>query len=490
MRPSAQMACQVHGRVPTARDRQAVRRDLFRAGWRPNGDRFERLAPGGSANHGPGKDRERARHAHIRTAVDHRRHVHARLRQVMRGLVGIVVVSEDCNPAARAHAPAVEIRAYCARLHHARAVVVPERDPALDGTRRQDRGLRGDPPERLQRRTIPADLAMMSDPLQRAIDALVIGPGHRRPRHPPHVRQAVEFGQNPIDPDMAGRSAHIVTLGQQTPAHPRILVREDHVRACATRRQRCHQTRRARADHQQVAEEIALVVLVLVGLARQRPEPGRTPDERLVHLLPEHPGPHEGLVVEARPQEWRGQIVDAQQVEVEAGPAVLAGGLQPAVKLLYRRAHIRLRARAMTDRHQRIGLLRPGRPDAARPVVLERTPHQPDLVRQQGRGQRVAGQALQPLPVESEGYRSAAVDEPPSGNPHAPAPFTSPARRTRVDLVRRQVAPHDEPRATSGLVLPEILMPAGRVLAQMHVVRPKPPHPHPDPADPARTAAP
>ena len=45
------------------------------------------------------------------------------------------------------------------------------------------------------------------------------------------------------------------------------------------------------------------VIDVRIGLPRQGAKPGGMPDQRLVDPLPERLRPHEGLVIEAGPEE-------------------------------------------------------------------------------------------------------------------------------------------------------------------------------------------
>ena len=88
------------------------------------------------------------------------------------------------------------------------------------------------------------------------------------------------------------------------------------------------------------------------------------------------------------------QIVERADIEAEAGPAVLAVGLEALVELDLRGAQVRGVARGIAPhRHQRVRLLGAGGQDAARPVVLERAPDEVHAVGEQRRGERVAGQA-------------------------------------------------------------------------------------------------
>src|SRR5262245_46759796 len=95
-------------------------------------------------------------------------------------------------------------------------------------------------------------------------------------------------------------------------------------------------------------------------------------DHRLVELLPERSGPHEGLVVEARGEDRREELVHRENIELERGPPILACGDQTVVKLDRSGPGIRLPPRAGAKLDQRIWLFRARGKDAARSVIFER----------------------------------------------------------------------------------------------------------------------
>ena len=70
-----------------------------------------------------------------------------------------------------------------------------------------------------------------------------------------------------------------------------------------------------------------------VGAAAQAAEAGGAAQQRLVDHLPGPPGRHEGLVVEARRQESRQQVVDRQRVKSQRGPAVLTARIEALAQL-------------------------------------------------------------------------------------------------------------------------------------------------------------
>ena len=73
-------------------------------------------------------------------------------------------------------------------------------------------------------------------------------------------------------------------------------------------------------------------------------------------------------------------------------------------------AKVRFGMRAAPDPDQRVRLFRTGCQNAARPMIFEGPPDEMDIVRQKGRGQRIALISLIGAPVEDETDRCAAVD--------------------------------------------------------------------------------
>ena len=73
---------------------------------------------------------------------------------------------------------------------------------------------------------------------------------------------------------------------------------------------------------------------------------------------------------------------------------MLARRAQPVIERDLGRPAVRFGSAAGFELDQRRRLLRPGRDDAARAVVLETARDEADAVGEQGRGQRIAGMAL------------------------------------------------------------------------------------------------
>ena len=371
----------MHGRIPASRYGEAVHLEPLLPAGRGDRDLLEAKPPR-RRDHAPaGDDRRVKRHTSIRTAVDHSGNLNARRHQIARRLMRAVVVAIDSHTLARCHAPTIEIGPHCARIHDAGAVVVRECDRPLQRASRKDRPPSHDPPEALARQ-MPARRLMQTNPLERAVGALIIGPRHSGARHQAHVLHTRQLGQSLGRPDMPRLAVDLFALGQQTPAHPAVFIGKDHIHPRPRRCQRRHQARWPRTNHQKIAEGIGPLIAIFVVFARQGPDPRRATDKRLVELFPKSAGPHEGLVVKARAKERRGKIVDRQHIKAKARPAVLAFHLKALVDLDHRRPNVRLRRRARSGRHQRVRLLTARRQDAARAVIFERPRHKADVVGQ------------------------------------------------------------------------------------------------------------
>ena len=407
-RLAAVMAGQMDVGVPAAGDRKTVQRNPLAGRQR---DSFQAVAPPGrrhaAAHQGPG-----ARHLGDGLAiphVDNRCDLDSLPGEIGGRAPAVVIVGEDADAPPGADGEPVGVGAHRTGQHHARPVVAAEGDRPLGGAGGEYRPLAVNPPQDLARLAVGGG-QMVGPALQGAVDAVVVGAGDRGPQEetdPVHGRQ---FAHGLGSPVCAGPTVHFMGLGVEPPAHDEILIRQYDPRAAAPGGQSGGKPGRARADNQQVAMQEPLVVAVRVGLAGQAAEPGGRPDGRLIDLLPEGFRPHEGLVIEAGRQEGGEQVVDRQQVAAQRTAIVLAEGLQPVEQLRDGRSCVRLAPGAAAQLDQCVGFLRSGGEDAPGPVVFEAPANQPDLVGEQGRGQRVAGMARKATAVEPEIEAHAPVD--------------------------------------------------------------------------------
>ena len=439
--PPVHVAGQVQRRVPATRDRQTIRLDLDLLRAFADGDLAQAQPAPRPRNLRPQMHRAILDARRIRPRVDDRRHCHPGGHQIARHPPRRIGIGKQRHPLPRHYAVAVEVAPHPRGHHDPRPVIILKRHAALQRPRRQHRMARHDPPETLARQ-VRTGRFVQANPLQRAVGAVVIGPGHRRPHHDPHVRQRLQFGHHRANPLRRRQPAHDPAIGQQPPADVVAFLRQNDIRPGPPGGQGRHQPGRPRADHQHIAERKSLLVIALVMLARQPPKPRRPPDQRLIQPLPERARPHEGLVVEPRAQERRQVIVYRHQVEPERPQPVLAPAVQPLEHLLHCRAHIRRLVLGTNHLDQRVRLLRPGGQNAPGPVIFERPTHQPHVIGQQRRGQRIALVARMIAPIKAEPHRFRAVNQPLAVNPHGRRPATSSTAAMSCVTVLRVTTSH------------------------------------------------
>ncbi len=190
-----------------------------------------------------------------------------------------------------------------------------------------------------------------------------------------------------------------------------MLVAEQHARAGVHRSARRCEPRGAAADDQHVAVRVAMLVAVGIGRARGAAHAGDASDPVLVAQPPAwRSRPHEGLVVEARGQQPREDVVDDARIHAQRRPPVLARRDQPVVEIQRRGTHVGFGGGALAHLHQRVRLLDAGGHDAARAVVLEAARDEVHAVGEQRRCKRVTRESRIRHAVEREAQRTCAID--------------------------------------------------------------------------------
>ena len=338
--------------------------------------------------------------------------VETRRTRIERGLVGGGAARGEDELAARRHAVTVEEDPHALGEQDARPVVVGENEGALMGATGEHDLLRPHLPQALAGRLARGGGQVVGDTLgHRHVVVVVIAEGGGAGQQN-DVLAGIELGQRLGEP--VRRRASVDLRGrvvQERAAGLRALVGEDHPLAGARRGERRSKPRRAGADDQHIAMGVAVGVAVGIGHRRRLAETGGGADERLIDPVPELPGPHEGLVVEARHEDRRQEVVDGADVEFERRPMVLRGRAQARAGLDHGGAVVRVDpAGPAIDREQRARLVGAVAQDAARAVVLERAPDEMDAVGQQCRGDGVAGESVDRLAVELEDDGAGAVD--------------------------------------------------------------------------------
>src|SRR5262249_22812104 len=135
--------------------------------------------------------------------------------------------------------------------------------------------------------------------------------------------------------------------------------------------ERRHETGYARADDEDVAVRLAMVVAIRIWLERRASHACRPPDQRFVDAPPKWRRPFEGLVIETGRQQRREHSGDRADIQVARRPAVLAFRDQPVIEFDLRRLEVRLGARTFADPHKRIRLLGACGENASWSVILE-----------------------------------------------------------------------------------------------------------------------
>ena len=178
---------------------------------------------------------------------------------------------------------------------------------------------------------------------------------------------------------------------------------------------------------------MAVLIALGIGCLGHPAEAGGLADEGLDQV----PGAlaDKGLVIKPGRHEGFEQADHGAGVEAQRGPAVLALGHQTGLEFDPRGLRVGLGQLPAAQAHQGVGLLGPGRHDAARPVVLETAPDQPHTGAEQRRGQSIAGKTRVGPAVETETQRLAAVDGAKFGMAPGAAHEAASASRSRIRLL-------------------------------------------------------
>ena len=332
--------------------------------------------------------------------------------QVERGAIRRIVGGHDDGARSRLDAVAVEIGPRRTCEHHPRPVVFREDQRPLDRPTGKHHFLCPHLPEALARQPRIGIGKVVGNPLAEAQEILRVVAEGRGPREQRHVSPAAKCDDGLGKPVRGTRAVdRRRRLVKQRPTELRLLVAKDHPGPGLRRGASRGQSRRAAADDQDVAMGVARQIAVRVGGAWRPSEAGAGADRRLVEPLPPAARPHEGLVVEAGADQRREKVRCGAEVEVERRPAILAARNQALMELDLGGAEVGgLASATATDGHQGVRLLDPGRQDSTRPVVFERAADEMDAVRQQRRGERVAGISFIRPAVEGETQRPGTVD--------------------------------------------------------------------------------
>ena len=180
--------------------------------------------------------------------------------------VPIIVIGEDRHGMRRCCGPAIDIGAHCACQHDARTIVLFKSDRPLRCTGRENCLFCIDTPQNLTGLSVSWDRHVIADALKRTINAMIKRADHCCSWHNPDIRHCAQLSNGCRSPVARVFIADCVRLGIQPATQQEIFIRKDNLGPCARSRERSHQTRRARADHQQIAMPETLIVTVWVVL--------------------------------------------------------------------------------------------------------------------------------------------------------------------------------------------------------------------------------
>ena len=244
----------------------------------------------------------RQRRIDVGAAIDDRGDRHSGSREIRDGAPSVVAGGEDCGPAPRRDAEAVDVGPHRSRKHDARPVVAAEDDRPLGRAGGENRALGHDAPGALPRLVLRRHGHVIVDAFERAEGAVIVDAEHGRPAHDADLGQAFQLGDRRVQPLLGAAAVDRAPLGQKAPAEAKILVAQDDARAGASGGERGREAGRPAPDDEHVAEGDRLLVMVRILVGRGSAEPRGAPDEGLVEPFPKARRPHEGLVVEPGPQ--------------------------------------------------------------------------------------------------------------------------------------------------------------------------------------------
>ena len=290
----------------------------------------------------------------------------------------------------------------CTGQHDAGTIVVGEDERSLEGPGRGNDAPGADLPQPLAQhagREVPPPFRAHG--LERTYEVVIVDAEGECARDHPDARALHGCDER----------LHLGIRGHGT-TQARAAFEQQRPRTGARGRNSRGETGNAAADHEHVRFGGELLVVIGIGLARGGAETRHPPDRR---LEPPPARPLEGLVVEARWQEWRECSGERADVEADARPAIHARGAESLSQRKERRAHVRGAASARSHIDDRVRLLHATAEGAARTVELEAAPDESHAVCEQCGGERIAAEATEGAPIEGEAEGPRPVDPRASG---------------------------------------------------------------------------
>ncbi len=207
--------------------------------------------------------------------------MYPRIGQIACGPVGVIVIPKHRQGFARHHTPAIEIGTHRSGHHHTRLVIVAKRHMSFQRPGAQDGAFGMDPPKTFHRSSTRIS-NVMRYAFQSRKTALVISPGHSATWHEPNIVHAPQLCHHVGHPSGRRHAVDVLNFRQQPAPKFAILVTQDDPRAAPPRRESRHQTRRATADHQDIAKAKSLFIMLISRVPRERTKPSGASDHRFV----------------------------------------------------------------------------------------------------------------------------------------------------------------------------------------------------------------
>ena len=346
--------------------------------------------------------------------IEHHLHLHPGGGEVEGGEVGAVAGGGDDHMVAHLHAVAQQVVARGAGQHHARSVVVGEKQWAFDGTGGEHHAGGADLPEAFAGEIGVRGGEMVGDAFGQAGVVVRVEAEGGGARHDADVRHGRQFGEA-AGQEFASRDAihQGADFGEQGAAGFGLFVAQDDALTFAAGGQGGGEAGGAGADDEDIAMVVVACVAVRVWLGGGVAQAGAAAEQGFEEAVPELPAAwaEHGLVEEPGRQQRGGQGGECAEIGAERGPAVLAGGFQALVEFDLGGAQVGGGAAAVAPQgDQGVRFLGAGGEDAAGAVVFEGAADQVDAVGEQGGGERVSLAAQIVHAIEAEAEVAGALD--------------------------------------------------------------------------------
>ena len=181
------MTGQMHGRVPTTRDRQNIGGDILCSRMMAHAHGCQTCATCGVIDLSPAINREIPRDLRVGSAVDIGADVDTGFGQICCGFERVVIVAKNRNAVAPHNAIAMQIAAHSGCGHNTRTVIIGKGHSALQRARRQNRALCRNAPKTFKWPRFVTRAHVMGHTLHCTKGPLIIGPCHRGTWHQTHI---------------------------------------------------------------------------------------------------------------------------------------------------------------------------------------------------------------------------------------------------------------------------------------------------------------